>query len=82
MPAKSSIEFKRLDAAHALAAKDSLAMAMPHLAEASRNLEFGVPYEMGAALGLIITYVDCATNLVEEAIKGLKDLPDLPQKEG
>lgn len=75
LAAKRSPELKKLDAARALAAKEALALAMPHLAEASRNLEFGVPYEMGAPLGLIITYVDCATNLVEEAIKELKEWP-------
>jgi len=82
MPTKLSAEFKKLDAVHALAAKASLAMAMPHLAEANRNLEFGVPYEMGAPLGLIITYVGCVINLVEQAIKDLADWPEPPQKEG
>lgn len=76
MPAKRSTELKKLDAVHAVAAKESLAMAMPHLAEASRNLGFGVPYELGATLGLIITYVDCATSLAKEAVKGLKEWPN------
>ena len=72
---RSEIEFKKLDAAHALAAKESLALAMPHLAEASRNLEFGVPCENCIGLPMIIMYVDCATNLLKEAIEELREWP-------
>ena len=79
---KRSLEFKKLDAAHALAAKESLALAMPHLTEASRNLEFGVPCENCIGLPMIIMCVDCATNLLKDAIEELKEWPSPPQKEG
>ena len=72
---RSKTEFKTLDAAHALQARASLGMAICQLVDATTSLESGVPCEDCEKLRQIITYVDCATNLIAEARKGLKEWP-------
>ena len=74
-PRGSALDFKKLDAAHALAASTSIHIAMNHLGAATKNLEFGVPCEDCEELRMILTYVDCAANLIAEARKGLKEWP-------
>ena len=85
MPAPSRskvILFKTLDAAHALAAKASLIQAIPHLTEALRNLEFGVPCENCVEFRSILDFVDCAATLTQEAVSWLeKEWPELPTEE-
>jgi len=76
-----AIQFKQFDVIHAVAARASLGTAMCHLAEATASLKFGVPYEIGDKLGMIITYVDCATSLLREARNGLANWPEPPLPE-
>lgn len=74
-PKGSAMDFKKLDANHALAAKVSLALAMPHLVDAVTSLEFGVPCEDCEKLRMILTFVDCAASLTKEAVRRLAEWP-------
>lgn len=81
MPAKRSVEFKKLTANQAQAARASLDWALCHLTDASRSLDLGVPCENCQELRQIITYVDCAISLAREAKKGLREWSELPAGE-
>ena len=74
MPAPT--QFRKLDAAHAQTALEALLEVWPHLEAATEALETGVPCRDCKHLRMIITFVDCATSLVQEAIERLANWPE------
>jgi len=83
MPAPSSkpIVFWELDAARVLQARASLGMAICHLVDATTSLEFGVPCETCENLRMILTFVDCASSLLQGAMERLGNWPEPPRME-
>ena len=73
-PKRSAIQFQQLDTAHALQARASLVVALCHLGDATTSLELGVPCENCEELRMILTFADCAVNLLVEAIQKLGEL--------
>ena len=70
--------WRQLDATHARVACESLRNAQAYLAATTKSLETGVPCAEGDPLRLILTYVDCAANLLQESIDLLAHWPGVP----
>lgn len=78
---KHTTRFHKLDAEHALAASTSIHIAIDHLGAATAILELGVPCENCEELRSVLTFLDCATSLLQGAMERLRGWPKPPAGE-